>query len=399
VCSALLLVGLVVATSAPRAQEATDAEDAAAGFDSRTNGFVDQATFDADREKFAAVEGAEDGLGPVYNAASCGECHANPVTGGSSQVLEMRAGHWDGRAFVPHPGGSLIHSRATDAGLQERVLDGYEVRTFRASTSVLGLGFVEAVDDRTFAEIADSQRRETNGRVAGQIVMVPVLESPGTVRVGRFGWKCQHASLVSFSGDAYLNEMGVTTPLFPVENSSNGRPVTGRDPLPDPDEGDNDDVEAFARFMRATKVPPRDFGMRERDDVRQGERIFHDVGCAVCHVDTMRTAPAGTVLNGGAFVVPDALGDRVFHPYGDVLLHDVGTGAGIGDGPPVTRNKMRTAPLWGLRTRNRLMHDGASLAVSEAITRHRGEAADSAERYSRLGRRSRRALAAFLDSL
>ena len=232
------------------------------------------------------------------------------------------------------------------------------------------------------------------------MILVPVAEVPGAVRAGRFGWKCQHASLVSFSGDAYLNEMGITTPLFPVENSSNGRPVTGRDPLPDPDEGDNDDIEAFARFMRATKAPPRDFDMRDRDDVRQGERIFHDIGCAVCHVDTMRTAPAGTVLNGGAFVVPDALGDRVFHPYGDFLLHDVGTGDGIVDnGLPETRNKMRTAPLWGLRTRNRLMHDGASLAVSEAIARHRGEATDSADRYARLGRRSRRALAAFLDSL
>ena len=399
VCSTLLLTGLVVATSAPRAQGPVDAVEADAGFDGRTNGSVDQATFDADRTAFATVEDADEGLGPVYNAASCAECHANPVTGGSSQVLEMRAGHWDGRAFVAHPGGSLIQSRATDAGLQERVLEGYEVRTFRASTSTLGLGYVEAIDDDTFAEIAESQRRETNGRVAGQVIMVPVLEAPGTVRVGRFGWKCQHASLVSFAGDAYLNEMGITTPLFSVENTSNGRPVTGRDPLPDPDEGDSDDVEAFARFMRATKVPPRDLGMASRDDVRQGERIFRDIGCAVCHVPSIRTAPAGTVLNGGAFVVPDALGDRAIHPYGDFLLHDVGTGDGIGDGPADTRNKMRTAALWGLRTRNRLMHDGASLAVSEAVARHRGEAADAAERYSRLGRRSRRALAAFLDSL
>jgi CxxC motif-containing protein (DUF1111 family) len=400
VCSAILLTGLVAGAGAPasRAQQATDATEAPAGFDGRTNGLVDQATYDADLALFAKVETPADGLGPVYNAASCAECHANPIAGGSSQVLELRAGHFDGTSFVAHPGGSLIQSRATDASLQERILDGYEVRTFRASSSTLGLGYVEAIDDRTFAEIADDQRRETNGRVAGEMILVPVLESPGVVRVGRFGWKCQHASLVSFAADAYLNEMGVTTPLFPTENTSNGRTVAAHDPLPDPDEGDLDDVEAFATFMRATAAPPRDSGMGGRDDAPMGEQLFGSTGCAVCHVPSIRTAPVGTTL--GSFVVPEALGDTIIHPYGDFLLHDVGTGDGIpDDGFPDTRNKIRTAPLWGLRTRNRFMHDGATLTIAEAIARHGGEARQAARQFARLDGRARHALLEFLESL
>jgi CxxC motif-containing protein (DUF1111 family) len=396
-----LAVSLLAAgTPALRAQTGPQASDAPAGFADRTNGLVDQATFEADRARFADVETPADGVGPVYNAASCAECHANPVVGGSSQVLELRAGHFDGMQFVPHPGGSLIQSRATDASLQERILDGYEVRTFRASTSTLGLGYVEAIDDATLVGISEAQRASTNGRVAGEVVLVPVREAPGAVRVGRFGWKCQHASLVSFAGDAYLNEMGVTTPLFPEESTSNGRPVSAHDPLPDPDEGDDEDAETFARFMRATEAPPRDLQLAGRPEARDGERLFGQIGCAVCHVPSIQTAPAGTLVNGGAFAVPDALGGKTIRPYGDFLLHDVGTGDGVvDDGPPTTRNKLRTAALWGLRTRNRYMHDGATLTVAEAIARHRGEAADAAERFARLDRRRRRSVLAFLDSL
>jgi CxxC motif-containing protein (DUF1111 family) len=315
-------------------------------------------------------------------------------------VLELRAGHAAGGDFVPHPGGSLIHSRSIDAAAQERILDGNEVRTFRASLSTLGLGYVEAIADETLVAISDSQRRETNGQIQGKVISVAVVESPGVTRVGRFGWKCQHASLVSFAGDAYLNEMGITTPLFPDENTSNGRDVSRFDQVPDPDEADNDDVEAFARFMRATKAPARDPELSRREDARLGEQLFRSTGCAVCHVESIVTAPAGTVLNGGDFVVPDALGSRTIHPYGDFLLHDVGTGDGIADPAfPETRDMIRTAPLWGLRTVNRYMHDGATLTLDDAIRRHAGEARETTARYERLSPRRRRAIVAFLNSL
>ncbi len=116
---------------------------------------------------------------------------------------------------------------------------------------------------------------------------------------------------------------------------------------------------------------------------------------------TIRTAPAGTVINGGSFTVPPALGSKTIHPFSDFLLHDVGTGDGIvQNGGPSTRNKLRAAPLWGLRTRSRLMHDGRSLTPDEAIRRHRGEAMGVAFYYQRvLTDEGRSQLLAFLDSL
>jgi CxxC motif-containing protein (DUF1111 family) len=267
------------------------------------------------------------------------------------------------------------------------------------SLNTLGDGFVEAIADEALVAIAEKQARDTRGRIAGEIVRVPVLEAGGELRVGRFGWKNQHASLVSFSADAYLNEMGITSPLMPAENSSMGRPVDSFDTVPDP-EDDGADIEIFARFMRATKVPPRDEALAGTDAALAGARIFDAVGCANCHVSEIVTAPVGTVLNGGTFTVPDALGDKIIHPFGDFLLHDVGTGDGIvQNGGRSTAAKVRTAPLWGLRTRTRFMHDGESLTVNDAILRHRGEAALASRNYRFLGSRGRAQLLVFLSSL
>lgn len=396
----LTFVALASAAAATARPGSHGLDDAPTGFDLQTNGFVDQATFDADLAGFVAVEGVTDGVGPVYNAASCGECHANPVAGGSSQVLEVRAGRMVDGAFVEHPGGSLIHSRAIDPSIQEHIDGAYDVRTFRASTSLLGLGYVEAIADETLLAIAARQPGESNGRVQGVALLVPVAEAPGATRVGRFGWKTQHASLLSFSGDAYLNEMGITTPLFPIENTSNGRSIDAFDPIADPDEADNDDLEIFTRFMRATKAPSRDAALAATPGAVSGEALFRSIGCAVCHVPSIETAPAGTVINGGTFVVPDALGSKTIRPYGDFLLHDVGTGDGIVEaGLPETRTRLRTAPLWGLRTRNRLMHDGASLTVEDAILRHAGEARRAAKLFRRFTRDERGQLLTFLRSL
>src|SRR5437867_2875027 len=159
----------------------------------------------------------------------------------------------------------------------------------------------------------------------GQFIQVPVLEAGGQLRGGRFGWKNQHASLVSFSADAYLNEMGISTPLQPNENTSNGNSVAAFDPVPDPDD-DNTDVETFARFMRATKAPPRDTALAATPDAQAGSKLFDQVGCNICHVRNITTSPPGTVINRGAFTVPDPLGNKLIHPFGDFLPHNVGTG-------------------------------------------------------------------------
>jgi CxxC motif-containing protein (DUF1111 family) len=357
------------------------------------NGLGSQAQFEADLDVFAEQEFREDGLGPVYNAQSCGECHQNPVTGAISQVTELRAGHFNGLNFVDHPGGSLINDRAINPGFQERVLGGNEVTTFRTSLNTLGDGFVEAIDSNTLVAISNSQPAS----MRGQFIQVPVLEAGGALRGGRFGWKNQHASLVSFSADAYLNEMGITSPLQPNDNTSNGRFVD--DGIADP-EDEGEDVEIFARFMRATGVPPRDTALAATFDAQVGSNLFNSIGCATCHVRNITTALAGTVINQGAFVVPPALGNRLIHPFGDFLLHDVGTGDGIvQNGGQSTRNKVRTAPLWGMRSRDRLMHDGDSLTRNEAILRHAGEATGVINNYRALTTTQKNQLITFLNSL
>ena len=382
-------------TSAVENQSATEAPT---GFDDQTNGFVLQDQFDVDKATFEERELISDGLGPVYNAQSCAECHQNPVTGAISQVTEVRAGHSDGANFIEHPGGSLIHSRAISASLQERVLDGNEVRTLRTSLNTLGDGFVEAIGDETLIAIANSQPGESRGRIAGEVIRVPVLEAGGALRVGRFGWKNQHASLVSFSADAYLNEMGITSPLMAVENTSNGRSIAEFDGIPDPE--NTEDVEKFARFMRATKAPPPDEAVAATADALSGSQTFDRIGCVICHVRDITTAAAGTVINGGVLAVASALGDRLIHPFSDFLLHNVGTGDGIvQNGGPSTRNKLRTPPLWGVRTRNQLMHDGQSLSFNNAILRHAGEASLVINSYRRLNDAQRNQLITFLRSL
>src|SRR5206468_7336141 len=162
-----------------------------------------------------------------------------------SQITELRAGIFDGVTFTDHVGGSLVNDRATNASIQERVLGVDNVRTFRTSLNTLGDGYVECIDSNTLVAISNSQPAGMHG----QFIQVPVLEAGNRLRGGRFGWKNQHASLVSFSADAYLNEMGITSPLQPVENTSNGNSVAAFDPVPDPDD-DNTDVETLARFMR-----------------------------------------------------------------------------------------------------------------------------------------------------
>jgi len=376
--------------------------EAPAGFDNLSNGFTTQTQFDADRDTFEEREDIDEGLGPVFNAQGCAECHQSPVTGAISQVTELRAGHFDGVNFVDHPGGSLINDRAIDASIQERVFGGNEVRTFRSSLNTLGDGFVEAIDSNTLVAIANGQP----AGMRGQFIEVPVGEAGGVTRGGRFGWKNQHASLLSFSADAYLNEMGITSVLQPTENTSNGNSTANFDEATDPEDPavpgspHGEDVDAFTRFMRASKAPPRDTALAATADAQAGSSLFNQVGCNICHVRNINTAPPGTVINRGAFTVPAALGNKVIHPFGDFLLHDVGTGDGIvQNGGQSTRNKLRTPPLWGVRTRGRLMHDGETLNRNEAILRHAGEATGVINNYRNLTTNQKNQLITFLNSL
>jgi CxxC motif-containing protein (DUF1111 family) len=384
--------------------------EAPAAFDNSTNGMDPQGpdfeslnedtvvalrSFNDNRFIFEEVETIGDGLGPTYNAQSCRECHQNVVTGGASQVAEHRTGRLLVGQFFESLGGSLVHSRATHPDIAELVAVQDDIRSFRISTNTLGNGFIEVISNSTLLAIRDSQP----AAMRGTAVMVPVLEANGVARVGRFGWKSQHASLESFSADAYLNEMGITSPLFPDENTSSGRDVSPFDPLADP-EDDGVDVVAFANFMRSTKAPSRG---PIAPDARAGDAVFNRIGCATCHVPSIVTAAAGTLINGGAFTVPAALGNKTIHPYSDFLAHDIGSGDGIPVLPlqeyAETANQMRTAPLWALRTRNRLMHDGLSFTKEEAIGRHRGQADETRRQFNALSAEEKLQLMRFLDSL
>jgi CxxC motif-containing protein (DUF1111 family) len=295
-------------------------------------------------------------------------------------------------------GRSIVNDRAIGPEAQEHIPATENIRTLRAALNTLGDGFVEAIDDGTLIAIAEKQPELTDGKVHGEVVQAPIFEAPGQTRVGRFGWKDQHSSLLSFIGDAYLNEMGITNRLRPKDVTTVLKTTT--DPEDQPDSLGLADIDHFAQFIRGTMAPPRDTLLAATPAALKGKELFRQVGCNVCHVESITTAPVGTVIDGGMFTVPEALGDKIIHPFSDFLLHDIGTGDGIVQvGPQDTANKLRTAPLWGLRTKARFMHDLKSLSLDNAILRHDGEARDPAQRFKELRPEDRAALITFLQSL
>jgi CxxC motif-containing protein (DUF1111 family) len=431
--------------------------EAPTGVDNRTADPVtaNQPQHIADEATFAERDTIEKGLGPVFNMRSCADCHQNPITGGISQVSELRAGSIAGGVFTPATvvlnrfgaggsitvaGRSLINQEAicaakiTDAAglptfnfpntdMHERLGTGSNdtIRSVRTTTNILGDGFVEVVADSTLLGITAAQR-STNPLLvgwpfhpagvpgvnlsAGENTVVDLLERPGHTRVGRFGWKSQLASLVSFAGGAYLNEMGITNRIVPHEVTGDGVLC---DTAADPEDVD-DDVTTFARFMRTTKPQSRDAGVAATAAAQAGSVLFDRVGCAFCHTRSIVTAPAGTTFVGvddsftpGAdLVVSAAMGNKVIHPFSDFALHNVHPDF-IGDtqagGVPISFLKTRTAPLWGLRFRNQMMHDGSAETPAEAIRKHDGEAEFAQQNFLELSDAQKRQLIEFLRSL
>jgi CxxC motif-containing protein (DUF1111 family) len=417
----VLFFGVIAIALAGVAQQS--ATEAPAGFDtptlaqnpgsqSKSNGIAEPAgdSFALDQRVYEQIHDVSTGLGPVFNGRACAECHQNPVSGGASQFTELRVGHTDANGNFVNPtvlindgantisGRSIINDRAVIPQAQEHVPVTENIHALRAALNTLGDGFVEAIDDSTLLAIAQQQPDLSDGRIHGEAIQVPVLEAPGQTRIGRFGWKDQHSSLLSFIGDAYLNEMGVTNRLRPHDTTTIGKTTT--DPEDVPDNLGLADIDHFAEFVRGTKVPPRDATLAGTPDALAGQALFAKIGCNTCHVSSITTAPAGTVINGGAFSVPEALGNKIIHPYSDFLLHDVGTGDGIVQNPPQdTANKLRTAALWGLRTRPRYMHDLRSLTLQDAIERHEGEAEHVERRFRELSPTEKQQLFTFLNSL
>jgi len=433
----LFAVALVLPLSSPQTVESQTATEApTTDMDAKTddlfNGFGVQGTpivecvnepvaptargngrFEDNKAIFSEREGIEDGVGPTYNAVACVEFHQSVDVGAFSQEMEFRAGHITNGAFVDAAGGQLIHARATDSDIVEHISTAETVKAFRITTSTIGDGFVEAIANDT---LQNNVAAQPSGQ-RGTLTTVPVTEANNALRIGRFGWKAQQASLLSFAGDAYLNEMGITNkfdgfggrsssaadagthenPASTAEGVINVTFPSAFDPVQDP-EDDGNDVLAFADFMAATRAPGRQNPIPAA--AAAGDSLFTSVGCAVCHTRTFTTAAAGTLINGGAFTVPAALGSKIIHPFSDFALHNIGTGDGIvqnaGQG---SANMMRTAPLWGIRARNRFMHEGLNVTIFDTIQLHAGQATTARNNFNALSVTNQNNLIAFVLSL
>jgi CxxC motif-containing protein (DUF1111 family) len=409
----------------------------------------------ADEATFAERDTVDKGLGPLFNMRSCADCHQQPIIGGISQVNELRAGSIADGVFTPATvvlnrlgaggpitvsGRSLINQEATcqavitdaaglvtynfgNTDMHERLGTGSNdsIRSVRTTTNILGDGFVEVIADTTLLGITAAQRSTNPALVgwpfhptgthgvnlsAGENTIVDLLERPGATRVGRFGWKAQLASLVSFAGGAYLNEMGITNRIIPHEVTGDGVLC---DVTADPEDVD-DDVTTFARFMRTTKPQSRDAAAAATAAAQAGSVVFDRVGCSFCHTRSIVTAPPGTTIAGvdnsqtpgTDLVVSAALGNKIIHPFSDFALHNVHPDF-IGDmqagGEPISFLKTRTAPLWGLRFRNQMMHDGTAETPAEAIRKHDGEAEFAQKNFLVLPEAQKQQLIEFLRSL
>ena len=346
-------------------------------------------------EDFLEVEESEEGLGPVFNGRSCAECHSIPAVGGGGTITEIRAGRRgpDG-TFDPLPGGSVFQLFSIPPHTcQERIPPEANVVAPRKSIPLFGAGLVEAIPDEALAALADPDDRDADG-ISGRVHWV-MDRASGTTRAGRFGWKAQQATLLSFGAEAYLEEMGITNELFPSENAPNGdeerllrclpvRAVRRIEDVADRFTGLRgiDNFEAFLRFLGP---PPRG---EITDLARRGERLFAEIQCAACHVPVLQTGPSSNPVF-----------DRRLVPlYSDLLLHDIGTGDGIVQGD-ARSEEIRTPALWGLRVRRGLLHDGSAATLTEAILRHAQEAAEARRLFQTLPAGEVEALLAFLDSL
>jgi len=344
------------------------------------------------REDFLEVETPEDGLGPAFNGASCAVCHGAPAVGGTSTMTEIRAGYRDEQGrFHELNGGTLYHLFSIPDHLcQVQIPPEANVIARRAVIPVFGAGLVEAIPDEAILALEDPEDRDGDG-ISGRAARI-IDVATGRPRIGRFGWKAQHATLLGFSADAYVNEMGITNDLFPVETVLGVPPEARKLCNPRPRIEDVRDrrtglrgIDNFANFMRFL-APVARGPIDER--VRAGERLFGAIGCAACHTPVLMTGPD-----------PNPLFDRRPVPlYSDLLLHDVGTGDGI-EQAAATGEEVRTPALWGLRFRKPLMRDGGAATIDEAIRRHAGEASAVIERYRALDADERELLLAFLGSL
>lgn len=339
--------------------------------------------FTAGKGDFEDLEKKENGLGPAFNGISCHSCHNIPNTGGVGNVSVLRVGRRQNGTYTEPQGGSLLHLFATEPKCQPVMPRDVNIIARRIPTPLFGLGLVESIPDEMLRQL----QAITGGRAA-------LVTDPATrlQRVGRFGWKAQQATLLSFAGDAYVNEMGITNDIFPNEGGTGLSAQTLSECSATPGIEDKADpitrrrgIDNFANFMQLLAPPGREPGPPNN---RRGEDLFMAAGCASCHLPSLMTGPSQIA----------ALDRKPVNAFSDFLLHDIGTGDGI-DQAAARGNEFRTAPLWGLRFRRMLLHDGRALNPADAIDAHGGDAGPARDRFRRLPPPDRQALLDFLSAL
>jgi len=351
-----------------------------------------KAQFAEGRKVFQRVFTPEDGLGPLFNANSCAQCHETPVVGGVGDEIEVHA-----TRFIPpdtcdslfQEGGNVIQQQATPLlqakGIQKEQIPPHATAQARRSTPPLfGFGLVDAISEAT---ILSHERR--SGAKGDGIAGHANRTIDG--RVGRFGRKAAVAALFDFNAGAFPLEMGVTTPLSPLEETINGTPVPpDTDPAPDPEiaVADIDNVTAFVRFLAP---PPGQIFTNHTDRhlARRGRELFANLKCAACHIPKMKTGLSDI----------NALNRKTVALYSDLLVHDMGPALAdicLGGAHPW---EFRTEMLMGLRFQEQFLHDGSAKTVSEAIERHGGEAQRSADKFKALSDADKKALLKFLDTI
>ncbi|MCP5022821.1 MAG: hypothetical protein GY930_13745 [bacterium] len=347
--------------------------------------------------KFSTPLAEAEGLGPIFNEVSCISCHNQPAVGGSStrRVTRFGIAAASGSPFNPLAGlgGTLLQDQSLDVACREFVPSVADHVILRATPAVFGAGLIEAIPD---VDILAAQAAQPIALQGTPRYVQPIENPAGPMLLGRFGWKGGVSTVESFSIDASLNEMGLTSPFAQTENAPNGNMVllASCDTVADPEDHADPSgftlTQRFTHFQRYLAAPPQ----TPRSGMA-GEALFDQVGCADCHMGSFTT---GTVSEA-------ALSGVQIHPYSDFLLHDMGAlGDGVVDGI-ATESIMMTRPLWGLAHRTALLHDGRTTGaafdglIDMAVAEHGGQGDASRVAYQALGVADRALVADFLASL
>jgi CxxC motif-containing protein (DUF1111 family) len=351
-----------------------------------------QARFQTGKAAFEREFDPQAGLGPVFNNTACAKCHDQGAVGGGSDTLETRYGQVINGVFnsLTQFDGQLLHSKGIGKfnGVDfvgEVVPPVANVVAHRRTNPLFGLGLVDAVPDQALVNLAQYEQ-EVSPATAGKALVLTDIFS-GQPRVGRFGWKSQIGTVLTFSGNAFLNEMGITTPFFPHENPPGGNSaLLAADPARTEPNDTTATVMQLADHTTLLAPPPQ---LARTRQAREGEELFTLLGCANCHVPMLTTGPNE---------VP-ALNEVDFFPYSDFLVHDMGS---LNDGiaqPPATGQEMRTAPLWGARIRTSFLHDGRAKTIRAAILAHDGQGKAARDSFAIMGAREQSEVVAFINSL